>query len=78
MSAPSLAVPAQAPAPLSIAEIHKPVRRELEQVQERLRESFRTPIPILNQVGGYVLATRGKVNVSRTPSASTSPARSST
>lgn len=25
-----------------------------------LREAFRTPIPILNQVGGHVLATRGK------------------
>jgi octaprenyl-diphosphate synthase len=60
MSAPSLAVPAPAHAPLTIAEIQKPVRRELERVQERLRESFHTPIPILNQVGGYVLATRGK------------------
>ena len=60
MSAPSMSIPAQAHAPLTIAEIQKPVRRELERVQERLRESFRTPIPILNQVGGYVLATRGK------------------
>ena len=60
MSAPSLSIPAQAHAPFPIAQIQKPVRRELERVQECLRESFRTPIPILNQVGGYVLATRGK------------------
>jgi octaprenyl-diphosphate synthase len=40
--------------------VQKPVRRELERVQTRLRELFRTPIPILNQVGGHVLATRGK------------------
>jgi octaprenyl-diphosphate synthase len=32
----------------------------LERVQALLREAFRTPIPILNQVGGHVLATRGK------------------
>ena len=37
-----------------------PVRRELERVQTQLRELFQTPIPILNQVGGHVLATRGK------------------
>lgn len=29
-------------------------------MQGRLRDAFRTPIPILNQVGGHVLATRGK------------------
>ena len=40
--------------------VQRPVRRELERVQAQLRESFRTPIPILNQVGGHVLATRGK------------------
>lgn len=40
--------------------VQKPVRRELERVQVRLREAFRTPIPILNEVGGHVLATRGK------------------
>ena len=40
--------------------VQKPVRRELERVQTHLRELFRTPIPILNQVGGHVLATRGK------------------
>jgi octaprenyl-diphosphate synthase len=40
--------------------VQKPVRRELERVQAHLRELFRTPIPILNQVGGHVLATRGK------------------
>ncbi len=40
--------------------VQKPVRRELERVQAQLRESFRTPVPILNQVGGHVLATRGK------------------
>src|SRR5436309_9920750 len=45
---------------MSITAVQMPVRRELEQVQDRLRASFRTPIPILNQVGGYVLATRGK------------------
>ncbi len=45
---------------MSIAAVQKPVRRELERVQTRLRELFRTPIPIMNQVGGHVLATRGK------------------
>lgn len=40
--------------------VQKPVRRELDRVETRLRELFRTPIPILNQVGGHVLATRGK------------------
>jgi octaprenyl-diphosphate synthase len=40
--------------------VQKPVRRELERVQAALRELFRTPIPILNQVGGHVLATGGK------------------
>jgi octaprenyl-diphosphate synthase len=40
--------------------VQKPVRRELEQVQAHLRTLFRTPIPILNEVGGHVLATRGK------------------
>src|SRR5262249_23581398 len=34
--------------------------RELARVQTHLRDLFRTPIPILNQVGGHVLATRGK------------------
>ncbi len=45
---------------MSIAAVQKPVRRELEQVQGLLRDAFRTSIPILNQVGGHVLATRGK------------------
>ncbi|OGF15303.1 MAG: hypothetical protein A2W00_06890 [Candidatus Eisenbacteria bacterium RBG_16_71_46] len=45
---------------MSMTAFQKPVRRELERVQTRLRELFRTPIPILNQVGGHVLATRGK------------------
>jgi octaprenyl-diphosphate synthase len=40
--------------------VQKPVRRELERVQTQLRDAFRTPIPILNEVGGHVLATRGK------------------
>lgn len=40
--------------------VQRPVRRELERVQNLLRAAFRTPIPILNQVGGHVLATRGK------------------
>ncbi len=44
----------------TILEVQKPVRRELEKVQESLRGLFRTPIPILNEVGGHVLATRGK------------------
>ncbi len=43
-----------------ILAVQKPVRRELEEVQKRLRGLFRTPIPILNEVGGHVLATRGK------------------
>jgi octaprenyl-diphosphate synthase len=45
---------------MSITAVQRPVRRELERVQTRLRDLFRTPIPILNQVGGHVLATRGK------------------
>src|SRR5262249_48210701 len=45
---------------MSLSAVQKPVRRELERVQAQLKESFRTPIPILNQVGGHVLATRGK------------------
>ncbi|MFI5370053.1 MAG: polyprenyl synthetase family protein [Candidatus Eisenbacteria bacterium] len=45
---------------VSITQVQKPVQRELDRVQVRLRELFRTPIPILNQVGGHVLATRGK------------------
>jgi octaprenyl-diphosphate synthase len=45
---------------MSMSTVQRPVRRELERVQAQLRESFRTPIPILNQVGGHVLATRGK------------------
>ncbi len=44
----------------SILALQRPVRRQLEQVQSRLQGLFRTPIPILNQVGGHVLATRGK------------------
>jgi len=40
--------------------VQKPVRRELDQVQTQLRQLFRTPIPIINEVGGHVLATRGK------------------
>src|SRR5436190_16981596 len=44
----------------SISAVQKPVWRELERVQGRLREAFRTPIPILNEVGGHVLATQGK------------------
>src|SRR5213594_2842014 len=46
--------------PMSLSAVQKPVRRELERVQAQLRDLFRTPIPILNEVGGYVLATRGK------------------
>lgn len=45
---------------MSFAVVQRPVRRELEQVQGLLRDAFRTSIPILNQVGGHVLATRGK------------------
>ncbi len=43
-----------------ILAVQKPVRRQLDEVQKRLRGLFRTPIPILNEVGGHVLATRGK------------------
>src|SRR5438046_4656989 len=46
--------------PMSLSAVQKPVRRELERVQAQLRELFRTPIPILNEVGGPVLATGGK------------------
>jgi len=60
MSAPSLSIPDRSRAVLGISDVQKPVARELERVQELLGEAFRTPIPILNQVGGYVLATRGK------------------
>ncbi len=45
---------------MSMTAVQKPVRRQLMQVEQLLRESFQTPIPILNQVGGHVLATRGK------------------
>src|SRR5438552_14227185 len=45
---------------MSMTAVQQPVRRELERVQSQLRALFRTPIPILNQVGGHVLATRGK------------------
>ncbi|HEY2955728.1 MAG TPA: polyprenyl synthetase family protein [Candidatus Eisenbacteria bacterium] len=44
----------------TISAVQKPVRRELERVQGFLREAFHTPIPILNQVGGHVLASKGK------------------
>ena len=43
-----------------ILAVQRPVRRQLDEVQKRLRGLFRTPIPILNEVGGHVLATRGK------------------
>jgi octaprenyl-diphosphate synthase len=45
---------------ISLNVVQKPVRHELGRVQTHLRRLFRTPIPILNQVGGHVLATRGK------------------
>jgi octaprenyl-diphosphate synthase len=45
---------------MSITAVQRPVRRELVQVQGLLRDAFQTSIPILNQVGGHVLATRGK------------------
>jgi len=44
----------------SIVALQRPVRRQLDLVQDRLQGLFRTPIPILNQVGGHVLASRGK------------------
>jgi len=44
----------------TIQALQRPVRRPLAQVQHRLQGLFKTPIPILNQVGGHVLATRGK------------------
>src|ERR1051325_1746277 len=44
----------------SIVALQRPVRRQLDQVQDRLRGLFKTSIPILNEVGGHVLATRGK------------------
>ena len=40
--------------------VQRPVRRELAQVDRQLATLFRSPIAILNQVGGHVLATRGK------------------
>jgi octaprenyl-diphosphate synthase len=60
MSATTLSIPVKREAGLSMAALQRPVRRELDRVQTLLSESFRTPVPILNQVGGYVLATRGK------------------
>lgn len=60
MSSPILSLRAKPDVPLSMAAVQRPVRRELERVQALLGESFHTPIPILNQVGEYVLATRGK------------------
>ena len=44
----------------SILAVQRPIRRQLDQVQNRLKGLFNTPIPILNEVGGHVLATRGK------------------
>ena len=44
----------------TILALQRPVRRQLVQVQNRLKGLFKTPIPILNKVGGHVLATRGK------------------
>lgn len=44
----------------SILALQRPVRRQLDQVQNRLKGLFKTPVPILNEVGGHVLATRGK------------------
>ena len=44
----------------TMLDVQRPVRRQLELVQSRLKGLFRTPIPILNEVGGHVLATRGK------------------
>ncbi len=43
-----------------ILAVQRPVRRQLDMVQKHLRGLFKTPIPILNEVGGHVLATRGK------------------
>jgi octaprenyl-diphosphate synthase len=60
MTPPILRLRPKPEVPLSMAAVQRPVRRELERVQALLGESFRTPIPILNQVGDYVLATRGK------------------
>ena len=45
---------------MTMTAVQQPVRRELERVQSHLRALFHTPIPILNQVGGHILATRGK------------------
>ena len=60
MPSTSLSLPARALAPISLTDVQRPVRADLEQVQRLLKASFQTPTPILNQVGGYVLATRGK------------------
>lgn len=48
------------PVDSQILAVQRPIRRELDAVQKRLRGLFKTPIPILNEVGGHVLATRGK------------------
>ncbi|MEO5987461.1 MAG: polyprenyl synthetase family protein [Candidatus Eisenbacteria bacterium] len=44
----------------SILELQRPVRKQLDLVQDQLKGLFKTPIPILNEVGGHVLASRGK------------------
>src|ERR1051325_4728889 len=44
----------------SIVALQRPVRRQLDQVQDRLRGLFKTSIPILNEVGGHVLDRDGK------------------
>lgn len=44
----------------TILELQRPVRKQLDQVQDQLKGLFKTPIPILNEVGGHVLASRGK------------------
>lgn len=57
---PSESAPRTNSSALTMSAVQRPVRRELERVQTHLKEAFHTPVPILNQVGGHVLATRGK------------------
>jgi len=45
---------------MDFSAVQKPVRRELNAVEQHLRDLFHTPVPILNRVGGHVLAGGGK------------------
>jgi octaprenyl-diphosphate synthase len=45
---------------MDFSAVQRPVRRELRGVEQHLRSMIRTSVPILNDVGGHVLAGVGK------------------